>query len=212
MKGTKFVCGTIGAVLMALLLISAAACSKKSVPAKTAPAKPVTGQPAPAPKVGEPARLFFYKSELYETGKEIWKIQLGVGEEMPLSVQALDMNGYETFACPVDWKYDNTVLQVTPSKSRCQTIKLKGLKASENATLTLVYKGATGNMIENALKRHRGEIRSQPGSRQARGADQEGADNPEKEITGSKNLKGLELTSGPFFAGGNQGRSVRNAR
>jgi hypothetical protein len=144
MKGIKLVCGTIGAALLAVLLISAAAPTKKPEPAKPAPAA--------APKVGDPARFFFYKSELYETGKELWKIQLGVGEEIPFSVQALDANGYETYSCPVDWKYDKTVLQVTKSASRCQTIKLKGLKASENATLTLVYKGAKGNMIEMPVK------------------------------------------------------------
>jgi len=147
MKGTKLVCGTIGAALMALMLISAAAPTKKPEPAKPAPTKP-----APPPKVGDPARFFFYKSELYETGKELWKIQLGVGEEIPFSVQALDANGFETYSCPVDWKYDKTILQVTKSPTRCQTIKLKGLKASDNATLTLVYKGAKGNMIEMPVK------------------------------------------------------------
>jgi len=125
---------------LALLLMSAGNPDAKNAPKE---------QPR---KVGDPAIYWWYKSEAFYVGKEINKLSININEEFPVSIQALDSNGLDTATCPKEWKSDKAVLAITPIENRCNAVKVKGLKAAENISLTVVYKGAKGNDIEAVLK------------------------------------------------------------
>lgn len=137
-----------GLMLFSAMLVSAAA-PKKEAP-KTAPAK-----------IGDPSSYWWYKNEVPYLGKEINKLAVGLNEEVPLCIQALDSNGRDTGVCPVEWKSDNATLAITPIPNKCNAVKIKGLKASDKAYVTVVYKGAKGNKIEATLKGNVGPV-SQP--------------------------------------------------
>jgi hypothetical protein len=133
-----------GAVLLPLLISAGtrAAEEKNPPPANTTePAKP-----------GDPVKFYWYKNPAPYIGKEVWTLELMVGEEVPISVQALNTAGKDLSVCPGDWQYDGAVLQVAKIQDSCKGIMVKGLRASDKVILTAVYKGAKGNSIEASLK------------------------------------------------------------
>ena len=136
--------GIFCAVVLPLLIAAGTrAAEEKNPPSanKSEPAKP-----------GDPVKFYWYKNPVPYIGKEVWTLELGVGEEVPISVQALDAAGKELSVCPGDWQYDGALLQVTKIQDSCKGIMVKGLKASDKFALTAVYKGSKGNSIEASLK------------------------------------------------------------
>ena len=92
------------------------------------------GGPKNAPQdKRDPAKFYWYKNPAPYIGKEVWTLDLGVGEEVPVSVQAMDAAGKELAACPEDWQYDGALLQVTKIQDSCKGIMLKGLNASDSS-------------------------------------------------------------------------------
>ena len=122
------------------------------------PAKGGQKEP-PAPNFGDPSIYWWYKNDSPYFGKEINKISINIGEEIPVAIQALDSNARDIGVCPAQWKADNAVLAITPIAGKCNAVKVKGLKAAENISLTAVYKGAKGNDIEAVLKGNVGAVK-----------------------------------------------------
>jgi hypothetical protein len=123
-------------------------------PAEAGTPQPVQGATQPTPVFkgpGDPAIFIVYKAENPTGGKEYKAIDLKVGEEIIISVQALDKGGLDTGACPVEWKGDPGILSVKAVEGNCKAAKIKALKRSDSVTLTTVYKGAKGNNIEPVL-------------------------------------------------------------
>jgi hypothetical protein len=117
----------------------------------------------PTPNFGDPAIYWWYKNDTPYVGKEINKIAINVGEEIPVCVQALDANARDIGVCPVEWKADNTVLTITPIAGKCNAVKIKGLKNAE-ASLIAVFVGSKKQKIEAALKGYVGPPPAQPQS------------------------------------------------
>jgi hypothetical protein len=120
------------------------------VSAGTPDSKSGTKTPAPA-KVPEPSIYWWYKNETPYVGKEINRISVNVGEEIPVCVQALDSNGRDIGVCPVEFKADNTILSLSALPGKCNAVKIKGLKNSE-VSLIAVFQGDKGKKIEAVLK------------------------------------------------------------
>jgi hypothetical protein len=131
-------------VLLAALLVAAGASAQKMEPKPKLP--PETRPP------GEPFKFFFYKNDVPYAGKEIWKLSLAVGQEMPVCVQALDIDGRDTGACPTGWKAEEKIVSVIPVPGKCNAVIIKGLKPSDTAALIVLYMGAKNNIIEASLK------------------------------------------------------------
>ena len=173
MKAGKLGLGVLGALVMVALVFSAG-CKKKAEPAagETKPAEKAAMPEAKAPEAqpavaaadtvseikktsqptgpGEPAIFIFYAIEQPTAGKELKTLDLNVGQETPISVQALDSKGLDTGACPVEWIPSGT-LSVKPIEGKCKAALVKAMKAGD-AKLTMVYKGAKGDKIEIAIK------------------------------------------------------------
>ncbi len=167
MKARKLGLGILGVLIMATLVLSAG-CKKKSEGPKPE-AKAAKSETAPGSKVaagstvseikttgkpsgpGDPAMFIFYNADQPTSGKELKTLELKAGEEITVSVQALDSKGLDTGACPTEWVPSAGILSATPVKDSCKAAKVKALKAGA-ATLTMVYKGAKGNKIEIGLK------------------------------------------------------------
>jgi len=162
----------ISGVMILALVISVGCKKPKEQPApepteetQAQPAKAPAEQPATAPapetapavstapmKIGDPARFIFYKADQPTAGKEYQTLDMKVGEEITISVQALDSNGIDTSACPVKWEADSALLKITSIEGNCKASKVKALKSSGAVTLSVVYKGAKGNDIKADLK------------------------------------------------------------
>jgi len=162
----KFGLKILLAMLFATLIISACTPPKQQpAPEQKAPSAKAPSAPAYKP-LGDPFKFIFYKNDSPYAGKEIWSLSLGVGEEIPVSIQALDTNRRDTGACPVNWTTDKTIVAVTPIPGKCNAVKIKGLKAANNASLIAVFKGAKGNLIEAPLNGSVGKSAAQPKSAQ----------------------------------------------
>ena len=171
MKAGKLGLSILGALIIATLVISAGCKKKEAAPNPEAKAGAKAAQPETAAGAtvaagstaseikttgkpsgpGDPAMFIFYNADQPTSGKELKTLDLKAGQEITVSVQALDSNGLDTGTCPTEWVPSAGILSATPVKESCKAAKVKALKAGE-ATLTMVYKGAKDNKIEISLK------------------------------------------------------------
>jgi len=166
MKGKKFGFGILSVVIL-LALVAGMGCKKKAEPpaSETPPPETVVEKPAPQPTggttqqasvkpepIGDPSWFIFYKADMPSAGKEYQALDLKVGEEITISVQALDKNGRDTGLCPTSWESPGSALSLSSIAGNCKATKAKAQKANASAVLNAIYSGAKGNRIEAPLK------------------------------------------------------------
>lgn len=140
------------ALILATYLLSAQTEQKKP-PQKEEPKKKEETKPKPP---GDPAIFVFYKGDVPQAGKNIKNFSIKVGEEITIAVQALDKDGRDTNACPIETKVDPALLATKTVEGKCKALKIKGLKKSSTAEVTFIYKGSKDNQIKAILT---GEIK-----------------------------------------------------